>query len=87
MADEDEREQRYDNGRATPDGVKVAAGFAAVLVSVVWVGIVVSLRGAGAVRMLDVFGDLLGPVVRRGQIIKWTAGGGWREREAMMLTP
>ena len=37
--------------------------------SVVWVGIVVSLRVAGAVRVLDVFGDLLGPIVQRGQII------------------
>ncbi len=43
-------------------------------------------RVAGALRVLDVFGDLLGPVVRRGQIIKWTAGGAWREREAMILT-
>ena len=79
VADDDEREPRDDNGRATPDGVKVAAGFAEVLVSVAWVGIVVSWRVAGVVRMLDVFGDLLGPVVRLGQIM--TAGGSWRERE------
>ena len=34
-----------------------------------WVGIAVALRVAGIVHMLDVLGDLLGPVVRR----KWTA--------------
>ncbi len=64
---DDEREQRHDNGGASPDGVKVAVGFAVVLVSVTWVGIAVTLRVAGVVRMPDVFGDLLDPVVRRGQ--------------------
>ena len=37
VAEDDEREQHYDSGRAT-DAVKVAPGFA-VLVSVTWFGI------------------------------------------------
>ena len=40
------------------------------------VGIGVALRVAGVLHvlaMLDVPGDLLGPVVYRGQIIKWAA--------------
>ena len=55
-------------------------GIAVVLVSVAWVGIAVALWVAGVVRMLDAFGDLLGPVVRRGNLIKWAVGGVWRER-------
>ena len=65
MAHNDEREQAYDNGRATLDG---DITFAVVLVSVVWVGFVIALQVAG-VRALDVFGILLGPVVRRGQMV------------------
>ena len=34
--------------------------------------IVIALR---VVRVPDVFGEILGPVVRRGQVIKWAAGG------------
>ena len=69
MAHDDEREQGRDNGRATPDGVIVVAAFAVVRVGLIWVGVVVALRFAGVVRVLDVLGELLGPVVHR----KWTA--------------
>ena len=70
MAHDDEREQGRDNGRATP-GVIVVAAFAVVRVGLIWVGVAVAvaLRFAGVVRVLDVLGELLGPVVRR----KWTA--------------
>ena len=44
------------------------AAFAVVLVSATWVGIPVTLRVAGVVRVPDVRGDLLESVVRRGQI-------------------
>ena len=43
-------------------------------------GIEVALRVAGVLRtldVLDVLGDLLGPVVRCGQIIKWAVGEVW----------
>ena len=69
MAHDDEREQGDDNSRATPDGDIVVAAFAVVLVGLTWVGVAVALRVAGIVHMLDVLGDLLGPVVRG----KWTA--------------
>ena len=71
MAHDDEREQGRDNGRATPDGVIAVAAFAVVRVGLIWVGVAVAvaLRFAGVVRVLDVLGELLGPVVRR----KWTA--------------
>ena len=67
----DEREQGRDNGRARPDEVIVVAAFAVVRVGLIWVGlaVAVALRFAGVVRVLDVLGELLGPVVRR----KWTA--------------
>ena len=45
-------------------------------------GFVVALRAAGVVRVLDVLGDLIGPVVRGGQTMEWTAGSierGWPE--------
>jgi Zn-dependent protease len=64
---DEERKQGYDNGRATPDGVIDVAAFA-VLVSVTWFEVGVALRVAGAVDLLDVLGEKLGPVVRRGQI-------------------
>ena len=64
MAHDDEREQGYDNGRATPDGVIVVAAFAVVLVGLTWVGVTAALRFAGIVHMLDVLGDCLGPVGR-----------------------
>jgi len=51
------REQGYDNGRATPDSVIVVAAFEMVLVSVTWVGVVVALRVAGIVHMLDMLGE------------------------------
>ena len=70
MAHDDEREQGRDNGRGTPDGVIVVAAFAVVRVGLIWVRVAVALRFAGVVRVLDVLGELLGPVVRR----KWTAG-------------
>ena len=38
-----------------------------VLVSVTEDGVTVALRFAGVMRVLDVLGDLLGLVVRRGQ--------------------
>ena len=43
IADNDEREQHYDSGRAT-DEVKVAPGFAEVLVSITWFGIDIAFR-------------------------------------------
>ena len=75
VTDDGEREQNHNNGRGTPDGVEGAEGFAVVPVCVTWVGIAVALRVAGVVRMFRVFDDLLCPVVRCGQIIKWTVGG------------
>jgi len=45
------REQGYDNGRATPDGVIVVAAFAMLLVSVTWVEV------ASVVLVLDVLGE------------------------------
>ena len=69
MALDDEREQGYDDGRATPDGVIVVAAFAVVLVGLTWVGFAVGQRVAGVVYMLDVLGDSLSPVVCG----KWTA--------------
>ena len=62
-----ERRRGYDSGQATLDRFIVAATFAIVLVSVTGDGITVALRIAGVVRVLDVLGDLLGLVVRRGQ--------------------
>jgi len=49
------REQGYDIGRVTPDGVIVVWTFAMVLVNVTWVG--VALRVAGVVHVLDVLGE------------------------------
>ena len=46
-----------------------------MLVSVFGVRIAGVLRIAGFVRVLDVPGDLLGPVVRHGRIIEGRAGG------------
>ena len=71
MAHDDEREQGRDNGRATPDGVIVVAAFAVARVGLTWVGVAVAvaLRFAGVVRVLDVLGELPGPVIRG----KWTA--------------
>jgi len=48
VAHDDVREQGYDNGRATPDGVIVVVAFAMVLVSVTWVGVASRWRCAGA---------------------------------------
>ena len=69
MAHDGVREQGYDNGRATPNGIIVVAAFAMVLVSVTWVGVAVALRVAGVVHVPDALGEWLGPVVCRGQII------------------
>ena len=58
---------------------------AVVLVSVPGVGISVALRVAGGLRVLDVLdmiSDLLGPLVRCGQIIKWVALRFGREGKA-----
>ncbi len=65
----------YDNDGGTPDVVIVVAACAVVMVSVIWVGICCALRVANIVYVFDVLDDLIGPVVRRRQIIKWTAGG------------
>ena len=64
-------------GQGTPDGVIVAAALAVVLVSVSGVTIATALRVAVTVRVLDVLGDMLRPVVRRGQTTKWAAGEVW----------
>ena len=69
MVHGNEREQGDDNTRATPDRVIVVAMSAVVLVGLTWVGGAVALGFAGVVRVLDVLGELLGPVARR----KWTA--------------
>ena len=45
----------------------MTATFEVVLVSVTGDGITVALRFAGVVRVLDVLGDLLRLVARRGQ--------------------
>jgi hypothetical protein len=65
---DEEREQSCGSGQATPNGVIVAMVFAMVLVGVTGVGIAVALRVAGAVRPLDVLGDLIGPIIRHGEI-------------------
>ena len=58
MAHDDEREQGYGNGRATPVGVIVVAEFAVALVSVTWVGAAVVLRVVvGLAHVLDVLGE------------------------------
>ena len=64
-------------GQVTPDGVIVAAALAVVLVSVSGVATATALRVAAIVRVLDVLGNLLRPVVRRGQTTKWAAGEVW----------
>ena len=43
--------------------------FAVMLVGLIWVGVAVAPGFAGVVRVLDVLGEMLGPVARR----KWTA--------------
>ena len=58
---DDDREEGYGSGRAAPDGVKVASALAVVQA--------VLLRVVGIVRVLDVLGNLLGPVIRCGQMI------------------
>ena len=68
MAHDGVRKQGYDNDRATPDGIIVVAGFEMVLVSGTWVGVVVLLRAAGVVHVLDVFGEQLVPIIRHGQL-------------------
>ena len=70
---DDEREQGHYSGQVTPDGVIVATALAVGLVSVRGVSIATAQRVAVVVRVLDVLGDLLRPVVRRGQTIKWAA--------------
>jgi len=75
----DERERAYDSSRARPDEVIVAGAFAVVLMNMISTGIVVALQGAGVARVLDVLGDLLGPIVRGGQTMKWTVGSIQRE--------
>ena len=48
MTEDDEREQDYDNGRASPDGGIVAAASAVVLVGVRYLLCCVALRCARA---------------------------------------
>jgi len=84
VAHDDEREQGYGNGRATPVRVIVVAAFAMVLVSVTSVGAAVVLRVVGVVRVLDVLSEWLGPIVHEQMILD----SGWcleRERERMMV--
>jgi len=57
VAHDDEREQGYRNGRATPVRVIVVATFAMVLVSVTRVGVAVALRAVGVVHVLDALGE------------------------------
>ena len=86
MAHDGGREQGYENGQATPDGVIVVAAFAMVLVGVNWVGVAVALRVAGVVHVLDVLGEVAwscrlswtdnnGPRVVFGRRGKVMAGG------------
>ena len=65
-----EREQGHYSGEVTPDGVVVAAALAVVLVSVSGARIATTLQVADVVCVLDVLGDLLRPVIRRGRTIK-----------------
>ena len=58
------------SGRVTPDGLIVTVALAVVLVSMNGVGVATALWVEDGVRVLDVLGDMLCPVVRRGQIIK-----------------
>ena len=74
---DDECEQGHYSGEVTPDGVVVAAALAVVLGSVSGAGIATTLQVAVVMCVLDVFGDLLRPAVRRGRTIKWTAGEVW----------
>ena len=75
MAHDDEREQGYDNGRATPHGIIVMAAFAAVLTSVTWVGSAIALQVAGIVRIPFLMCSAIYLVVSSGvdKITKWTA--------------
>jgi len=57
VAHDDEREQGYGNGRATPVRFIVVTAFAMVLVIVTRVGVAVALRVVGVVHVLDVLGD------------------------------
>jgi len=68
VAHDDVREQGYDNGRATSGGIIVVAAFAMVLVIVTGVGVAVALRVSGAMHVLCVLGEELGPAICRGQI-------------------
>ena len=65
MDRDDEREQGHDNSRATPEGVRVVAAFAVELMSLTWIGVAIVSRVAGVVYVLNVLGDLFGPVVHR----------------------
>ena len=58
---DDDREEGYGGSRAAPDGIIVASALAVVQA--------ILLRVVDVVRVLDVLGNLLGPVIRRGQII------------------
>ena len=60
------RQQGYHSGQSAPDGVIVAAAFAAVLGSVTGGGIAVVLRITGVVGVLDVLSELLDLVIHRG---------------------
>jgi len=68
VAHDDVREQGYDSGRATSGGVIVVAAFAMVLGIVTWVGVTVALRVSGAMHVLCVLGEELGPALCREQI-------------------
>ena len=77
----DEHEEGNHSRRATPDGVIVAVALAVMLASVSGARIATALRVAVVVRLLDVLGDLVRPVVCRGQTIMWAAAEVWEGGE------
>ena len=78
----DGREQDTGSGRGTPDRVILAAAFALVVLvnDLTWgFGVTIARRLVSVVRVVDMYGDFLGPVVRCGQIKVWIARDDWRE--------
>ena len=76
-----EHEEGQHSGRGTPDGVIVAVALAVMLASVSGARIATALRVAVVMRVLDVLGDLVRPVVCRGQTIMWAAAEVWEGGE------
>ena len=76
-----EHEEGQHSGRATLDGVIVAVALAVMLASVSGAWIATAMRVAVVVRVLDVLGDLLRPVVCRGRTIMWAAAEVWEGGE------